>query len=264
VDFIKRLEGTSIMPWVLTILLAMMLAVDGAAENLSSIHDAYRIGPNDVIRIQVFGEEDLTVERKVEGDGKIDYPLLGAVPVQGKTMEELQRSLTTQLSSGYLRHPKVSISIVRHRNFYVGGEVKTPGGFPYEEGLTVQKAIAMAGGVTEKSDRAGIKVKRLRGQTVETLLLDPDALVMPDDLIFVGQAQKFYVNGEVRKPGDYSYEKGLTVHKAITIAGGFTDKAAKKTTQVLRIIEGKEVLSEVALDSLVHPEDIIIVPQRFF
>ncbi len=263
-DLIKRLKGISTVPWVLTILLLMMLAVDGAAENLPSAHDAYRIGPNDVIRFQVFGEEDLTVERKVGGDGKIDYPLLGAVPVQGKTIQELQQSLTNQLASGYLRHPKVSISIVRHRNFYVGGEVRTPGGFSYEEGLTVQKAIAMAGGVTEKSDRAGIKVKRLRGQAVETLVLDPDALVMPDDLIFVGQAQKFYVNGEVRNPGDYAYEKGLTVHKAITMAGGFTDKAAKKSAQVLRIIDGKEELSEVALDSLVNPEDIVIVPQRFF
>ena len=252
------------MRWIFHLLFAVAITLEAAAAQLPSHPDVYKIGPNDVIRIQVFGEEDLTVEKKVGGDGKIDYPLLGAVPVEGKTVEEIQRYLTTQLGSGYLRRPKVSVSIVRHRNFYVGGEVKTPGGLPYEEGLTVQKAIAMAGGLTEKSDKAGIKVKRLNGHVPETLVLAPDALVMPDDLIYVAQAQKFYVNGEVKKPGDYSYEKGLTVHKAITMAGGFTDKAANKSTKVLRIINGEERTIEVPLDAPVLPDDIIVVPQRFF
>ncbi len=250
--------------WTFNLLFALITTFEAAAVELPSHHDVYRIGPNDVIRVQVFGEEDLTVERKVGGDGKIDYPLLGAVPVEGKTVEEIQRHLTTQLASGYLRRPEVSVSIIRHRNFYVGGEVKTPGGFPYEEGLTIQKAIAMAGGGTEKSDKAGIKVKRLHGQAPETLELAPDALVMPDDLIYVAQAQKFYVNGEVKKPGDYFYEKGLTVHKAITMAGGFTDKASKSSTKVLRIINGKEHTIEISLDALVLAEDIIVVLQRFF
>jgi polysaccharide export outer membrane protein len=241
-----------------------MTSFDASALEPSSSHDAYRIGPNDVIRIQVFGEEELTVERRIDGEGKIDYPLLGAILGEGKTIEELQQYLTTRLANGYLRHPIVNVSIIRHRNFYVGGEVKTPGGFPYEVGLTVQKAIAMAGGLTEKSDKAGIQVKRLKGQVPETLVPAPDALVMPDDLIYVAQAQKIYINGEVRTPGNYSYEKGLTLHKAITMAGGFTDKAAKKSTKVLRIVNGEERTMELSLDSPVLAEDIIVVPQRFF
>lgn len=257
-------SGPNTMWRILTLLFVVLVAIDAVATEPPSHHEVYKIGPNDVMRIQVFGEEDLTVERKVGGDGKIDYPLLGAVSVEGKTVEEVQRYLTKLLDSGYIRHPKVSVSIIRHRNFYVGGEVKTPGGFPYEVGLTVQKAIAMAGGLTEKSDKAGIKVKRLNGQVSETLVLSPDGLVMPDDLIYVAQARKFYVNGEVKIPGNYSYEEGLTVHKAITMAGGFTDKAAKKSTKVLRIIDGEERTIEVPLDAPVLPEDIIVVPQRFF
>lgn len=252
------------MRWICTLLFVALLAIDTAATESPSHHDVYKVGPNDILRIQVFGEDDLTMEKRVGGDGTIDYPLLGTVSVEGKTVEEIQRHLTTQLDAGYIRHPKVSVSIIRHRNFYVGGEVRTPGGFPYEVGLTVQKAIAMAGGLTERSDKAGIKVKRLNGQVSETLALSLDALVMPDDLIYVAQVQKFYVNGEVRTPGNYSYEKGLTVHKAITMAGGFTDKAAKSSTKVLRLIEGKEQTIEVSLDALVLPEDIILVPQRFF
>lgn len=246
------------------VLFLTLLAFDAAATESFTPHDAYKVGPNDTLRIQVFGEDDLTVEKGVGGDGTIDYPLLGTVRVEGKTIEEIQRHLTTQLDAGYIRHPKVSVSIIRHRNFYVGGEVRTPGGFPYQAGLTVQKAIAIAGGLTERSDKAGIKVERLNGQVSETLALSLDALVMPDDLIYVAKVQKFYVNGEVRTPGNYSYEKGLTVHKAITIAGGFTDKAAKSSTKVLRIIEGREHTIEVSLDASVLPEDIIVVPQRFF
>ena len=256
--------GINTLRWLLLLVFIVMTSFDAAAVEPSSSHDAYRMGPNDVIRIQVFGEEELTVERRIDGEGKIDYPLLGAILGEGKTIEELQQYLTTRLANGYLRHPKISVSIIRHRNFYVGGEVKTPGGFPYEVGLTVQKAIAMAGGLTEKSDKAGIQVKRLNGQVPEILALAPDALVMPDDLIFVAQAQKFYVNGEVKIPGSYSYEKGLTLHKAITMAGGFTDKAAKTSTKVLRIVNGEERTIEVPLDAPVMPEDIIVVPQRFF
>jgi polysaccharide export outer membrane protein len=80
----------------------------------------------------------------------------------------------------------------------------------------------------------------------------------------VPQAQKIYLNGEVRRPGDYMYEKGLTVHKAITIAGGFTEKASKGSTKILRIVQGKEETFEMTLDSPVDPGDIIVVPQRFF
>ena len=87
----------------------------------------YRIGSNDIIRIQVYGEDDLTVERKVGGDGKIDVPLLGLIRATGRTTEELQIDLTGRLSAGYLKQPQVTVTITRHRNFYVSGEVKAAG-----------------------------------------------------------------------------------------------------------------------------------------
>ncbi|MGB5040899.1 MAG: polysaccharide biosynthesis/export family protein, partial [Nitrospira sp.] len=130
--------------------LALLVAVTATATESSPVQSGYRIGPNDVIRIQVFGEEDLTVESRVGGDGKLNYPLLGVLQVGGQTTEALQAELTKRLADGYVRMPKVSVSIVRHRNVYVTGEVKAPGGFPFEDGLTAQKAITMAGGFTEK------------------------------------------------------------------------------------------------------------------
>src|SRR5438094_7121000 len=107
--------------WLPSLLLLLVCALDAGAAELAVPRDGYRIGANDVIRIQVFGEDDLTVETKVGGDGKINYPILGVLQVGGQTIDEVQKGLTARLASGYLRHPKVSVSIVRHRNFYVGG-----------------------------------------------------------------------------------------------------------------------------------------------
>ena len=248
----------------LALMLVLGSTLTAGAVELTPLHDGYRIGPNDVIRIQVFGEDDLTLESRVSGEGKINYPLLGVLQVGGQTIDGVQKDLTARLASGYLRQPKVSVTVVRHRNFYVGGEVKTPGGYSYQEGLTVQKAITMAGGFTEKSDKTDIKVTRLTGKGVDAVSAEADTLVMPDDLIAVAQLQKFYVNGEVKKPGEYPYEKGLTVHKAITMAGGFTDKASTKRVKVLRRNNSDERTLEIALDAPVLPQDIIVVRQRFF
>jgi len=156
------------------------------------------------------------------------------------------------------------VTVARHRNFYVGGEVKTPGGYPYEEGLTVHKAISLAGGFTEKADKRVITITRAHGSQVDILTLEPDAMVRPDDLVAVAQARKFYVNGEVRRAGDYPYERELTLHKAITMAGGFTDKASTSRAKVIRKIEGKEQEISLGLEGIILPEDIIVVPRSFF
>jgi polysaccharide export outer membrane protein len=99
---------------------------------------------------------------------------------------------------------------------------------------------------------------------LDTLPVQLDALVRPDDVIVEAHAQKIYVSVEVRTPGGFVYEKGLTMHKAITLAGGFTDKAAERRTRVLRTINGEQQSIRVKLDDPVLPEDIIVVPQSFF
>ena len=224
----------------------------------------YRLGPNDVVRIQVFGEDDLSVERTVDGDGTITFPLLGALSVEGHTVQEFQDELTTRLGAGYLRHPKVTVFIAKHRNFTVSGEVRKPGGFEYREGVTLREAVALAEGFTEKANRNEVMVTRRNGGTAQTIPVPLDSPVLPNDLIIVSQAPRLYLNGEVRRPGDYMYEKGLTIHKAITMAGGFTEKAAENRTKVLRVINGQEETIPVKLDDPVQPNDIIVVPQRFF
>jgi polysaccharide biosynthesis/export protein VpsN len=154
----------------------------------STPNPGYRLGANDVIKVQVFGEEALSTETKVSGDGKIALPLLGVLEIQGLTAKETEQLIADRLADGYLKHPRVSIYITRYRNFFVSGEVKTPGGYPYEEGLTVLKAVTLAGGFTDKAAPGRIKIKRLKEKeelTISASLKDP---VYPDDVIVVPES----------------------------------------------------------------------------
>src|SRR4249920_1954667 len=139
---------------VLLICLGLVLSLDTSTCFASSSPSlqSYRLGSNDVLHIQVYGEDDLNAERKVDGEGNIHYPLLGVFPVAGKTVQEVQEELTARLEKGYVRKPRITVFVVKHRNFYVSGEVKTAGGYPYEEGLTLHKALSLAGGRTENGE----------------------------------------------------------------------------------------------------------------
>ena len=160
--------------------------------------------------------------------------------------------------------PEDTIVVPEGQKFYVSGEVKTPGRYLYESGLTVQKAVSMAGGMTDKADKAEIKINRLEDGIVRTVVLDAHALIQPNDVLVVAQVQKIYVEGEVKHPGHFPYEKGMTVHMAIAMAGGFTDKASQNGTKILRNLNGQEQSDRAKLEGPVQPNDIIVVPQRFF
>ena len=242
---------------LVTVFLLSPLVAESSSQSVGAT--GYRLGPNDVIRIQVFGEDDLSVESKIDGDGNIRLPLLGTVTVGGKTITELQGTLTERLAAGYVRNPRVTIHIVKHRNFYLSGGVKSPGGYSYEEGLNVQKAISLAGGLTEKSERGALHILRRIGGQEETLPVQLDTLVLPDDIIVVAEGQKFFISGEVKTPGRYLYEKGLSANKALGLAGGRTDKAEKNTVKVTRLTSGLAETFALSPDAEVLPDDILVV-----
>ncbi len=249
-----------VLCWV-NVALVLLMVFSGAVADPNVPQSAYRIGPNDVIRIQVFGEDDLTLESRVGGDGRLNYPLLGVLQVGGQTTEDLQVDLTKRLAAGYVRSPKVSVSIVRHRNVYVSGEVKAPGGFAFENGLTAQKAITMAGGFTEKASRNSLTVTRRNADRDEIINAELHTSLLPDDTIIVGQLQKFYLMGEVTRPGSYPYpsEDQLTANKAISLAGGFTEKAEKQAFKVTRVTETGAQTVVIGLDDLIFPNDILAI-----
>jgi len=167
--------------------LTVALAASAAfAENTSA---NYRIGPGDLLSVVVFGEEDLSLkEVRVRTSGSVSFPLLGEIKVEGLTAQELEDHLTNLLRDGFLRKPEVNVSILKYRMFYVHGAVKQPGGYSYEDGLTVQRAIALAGGFTERASKGKIDLAREEDPDKPLKSVGLNAQVNPGDIVFVGES----------------------------------------------------------------------------
>ena len=121
----------------------------------------YKLGPNDRVRIIVFGQPTLTGEYSLDGNGVLAFPLIGNVPAQGVTTSQLQKTIATKLSPDYLVSPSVSAEVVTRRPFYVIGEVRKPGNYPYVTDMTAVNAVAMAGGFTYRARKNDFYIKRL-------------------------------------------------------------------------------------------------------
>jgi len=146
----------------------------------------YRMGVGDKIRIDVHGEPDLTMELTLSESGVINYPFLGDIRVRGKTVNELQQTIDRGLRGDYLINPDVRVIVVGYRNFYINGEVRLPGGYPFVPGLTVRQAATLAGGFTERASMRGISVFR----ETDSLTKAPanlDSPVFPGDTVVVEQ-----------------------------------------------------------------------------
>jgi len=167
--------------WLLVWLLAISLLAPAWAEG-------YRISAEDVLRVTVFDEPDLSVEEaRVATDGTIAMPLIGEVRVEGMTAGEIARRVEALLADGYLKKPRVSVSIYEYRQFYVHGEVEKPGGYSYQDGLTVQRAIVLAGGFTERASESKITLAR-EGEDDKGSPVSLNDLVNPGDVISVGES----------------------------------------------------------------------------
>lgn len=173
-------SGCGWLPWA-----------SGGGELKGEVIDAnqsYRLGPNDVLRIQVFGEPTLTTETEVSGQGKVKFPLLGELDIGGKTVNEVEAYVVSRLKDGYLKDPKVTVFITKYRNIYISGQVIRPGAYPYQAGMTVLRAITLAGGVNEKAAKSWIKVLRTVNGKEQMIDVEMNDSIYPDDIITVPES----------------------------------------------------------------------------
>jgi polysaccharide export outer membrane protein len=145
----------------------------------------YQLDAGDRVRIIVFGQPDLTNTYVVDQGGAIAMPLIGAVRARGRTTAEVETDIASQLRKGYIRNPDVSVEVDRYRPFFAMGEVGAPGQYPYVPGMTVQQAVAAAGGFTARGETYGVQVTRSIGGRVETAILALSDPVLPGDTVFV-------------------------------------------------------------------------------
>ena len=158
------------------------------AENDVADSKKYLLGTGDMLRIQVYNEIDLYLETRVSDSGTISYPFLGELKVKGISLASLEALITSRLKGDYLINPKVSIDMMEYRQFYVNGEVENSGGFPYQPGLTVRKAISLAGGFKERASKDKIFVIHDGSMTSEPIKVTLDEAVRPGDIITVEQS----------------------------------------------------------------------------
>jgi polysaccharide export outer membrane protein len=149
----------------------------------------YRLGSGDVISIQVLGEEDLKRERiRLSDAATISYPILGEIRLFGKTVSELETLIREGLKGRYLVNPQVTVTINEYRSFYINGQVEKPGGYAYVPGLTVRKAVSLAGGFKERASKEKIFVIRDDDPKKVSQRVGQDEAIHPGDIITVEES----------------------------------------------------------------------------
>ena len=145
--------------------------------------ERYVLGPNDRIRLKVYGEPDITGEYEISSGGQVSIPLAGHIKAAGATTPQLERSIAAALAKGIVRDPRVNVEIVQYRPYYILGEVKKSGEYPYRLGLTVMDAVASAGGFTYRANESKVYLRRSGAGVEETYALDAPVPVFPGDNI---------------------------------------------------------------------------------
>lgn|SRR5690606_13680587 len=180
------------MRWlpILAVTLMMPLAACSTTSTLPSTYlvetkGAYTLDTGDLVRVSVYGDAELTNTYRVTDSGTISFPLVGAVQVRGQTTGVAASRIAAALANGFMRNPNVAVEVAEYRPFFIQGEVRTSGQFPYVYGMTARAAISTAGGFTETADRGKVTVYRRKGNEMIKGTVELDFPLSPGDTIVV-------------------------------------------------------------------------------
>jgi len=144
----------------------------------------YRLAPGDKVSVQVFGQPDMSGQFDVNADGMMSVPLVGSVPARDRTVADIRQDLAGRLDR-FIVNPRFTVDVVSYRQIFVLGEVAKPGGYPYSIGLTVQQAVALAGGYTRRAITDKVVVTRLTDNGPKEYGVTPRDTVLPGDTLDV-------------------------------------------------------------------------------
>jgi len=264
-------------------LLALTLQAPGAVPAPAE----YTVGPQDRLAITVVDEPSLTRVVTVSSDGTFEYPYIGLVKAGGVSLRAIQLDITSRLKEKYLRNPQVSIEVETYRSqvVYVWGQVRAPGAVTLMGNMNLTEALAKAGSPTPD---AGSYIEINRRPAAIAPGTDPATVAKPappervsmselqsgraqgillsdGDTIFVPKAETFFVTGYVKNGGPFLHDGAMTVAKALSMAGGVTEKGSRNRIRITRLVEGKQVvIKDVKPDDRVLPGDSIEVMSRLW
>jgi polysaccharide export outer membrane protein len=154
---------------------------NSVAQDLSG----YRLGSGDHVRVTVYGEDNLSGEFAVDGRGALSLPLIGKVDAVGLNVAQLEQKIANKLSPQYVKDPKVAVEVITYRPFYIVGEVRNPGSYPYVNGMSVINAVALAGGFTYRAQESGFDINRTIHGDKKEIYASKTTEVLPGDVITV-------------------------------------------------------------------------------
>jgi protein involved in polysaccharide export with SLBB domain len=252
-------------------------------------NELYKLGINDVITIKVQGHEDLSFSTPISIDGTISFPNLGSIYVKDKTLAEVEEEITKKLAAGYIKSPVVTISLHQSssKRVYMHGELGRTGAIPFEKDMTVVMALSFAGGIRDTGLYGKVIVRRagegrsgyktigesglnkgiIKNKNIE------DMLLKSDDIVIVERSKTVFLQGEIVTAGRLELEDGMTVLRALSMAGNIRDSGLYGKVKVRRIMEGGSgyrtagesglhkgnIKNKDIEDMLLQPDDIVIV-----
>ncbi len=239
----------------------------------------YLIGPQDLLKITVLDEPELTNNYRVDSDGFITFPYVGRVLAGGLNPGDLQDRIKNMLSPAYIKNPQVRVEIDQYKSqsVMVSGEVRQPGKIPMTGAMSVLEALAAAGSPTPAasseltiarprkpgSDQPDSEIVRINWKDLQ-LGKGTDVVLQDGDLLNIAKAQTFFITGQVRNSSSYVLEPGTTVEQAIAMAGGLSERGSDRRISASRTVKGRRVTVSLSLSDLVQPGDTITVQQRIF
>jgi polysaccharide export outer membrane protein len=239
----------------------------------------YQIGPQDVLKITVLDEAELSQSYRVDSDGSITFPYINRVQAAGLTLGELQARIRTDLAAGYIKNPQVRVEIESYKSqsVIVSGEVRAPGKIQMTGAMTVLEALASAGSPTSSasSELTIARARKANAEGTEPELVHvnwkdlqlgrgTDVALQDGDIINVPKAQMFFITGQVRNSGSFVLEPGMTVQQAIAVAGGLTERGSDRRISASRLVNGKLTDVGLKMEDRVNANDVITIGQRFF
>ena len=248
------------------------------AWNVSAWAEDLVLGASDVIKISVYGSPDLALETRISQSGNITFPLVGDVKVGGLAVSDAEKKIAGLLiSGGFVLKPQVNILVTGQNSQQVSvlGQVAKPGRYPIDGKQSLIDILALAGGVLPEGSDTVFLIRNRNGEKqreavdlinmVRSGNLQKDLNLKTDDVVYVERAPRFYVYGEVLKPGSYRLERNMTVLQVLAVGGGLTARGTERGMRIKRRDANGNVHEFAAKDQdLIQVDDVVYVKESFF
>lgn len=257
-------------------LVLLVISVNGSP---AVADQEYVLGGGDTVQISVYEQPDLSVDARIsQDDGTIAYPLLGEVAIGGLTAAAAGQKLARLLKDGgYIKTPQITLTVKEYlsQQIPVMGQVNKPGEYTLKDESRVVDLIAQAGGLKDDAADVIVVVKNENGNKPVKHKIDlmkfyagdlsQNIQVARGDLILVPKMDTFFIHGEVKRPGMYRLERGMTVMQALSVGGGISDRGSLSGMKVTRSNgDGTTKKIGVELTDLLQPNDVLFVKERLF